>query len=164
MKHNTEQAFLSLLNSYKAIIYKISHAYAATGEDRKDLLQEIVLSLWKAYPFFRAESKVSTWVYRVALYTAITNYRRGKKQVKCAPLQQGLNDVLMDTLYTEQLGDLQLLYSAIEKLSPVDKAIILLLLEENSYAEISQVLGITPAATAMRIKRAKDKLANFLSP
>ena len=163
MRQDTEQAFLLMLNGYKAIIYKISHAYAVTREDRKDLFQEIVVSLWKAYPSFKSEAKISTWIYRVALYTAITNYRHRKKQAKYEHLQTDQFDILMDTVYTEQQEDLRLLYSAIEKLPPVDKAVILLLLGENSYAEISQVLGITPAAAAMRIKRAKDKLANFLT-
>ncbi len=163
MNPNIEKAFLVLLETYKAIIYKISHAYAITPEDRKDLFQEIVVSLWKAYPSFQEKSKLSTWIYRVALYTAITNYRRSKKQIRQQSLQPALYNLAPDDYNGVQQDETKLLYAAMERLSPVDKAIIILLLEEKSYTEISGVLGITVAAAGMRIKRAKDKLANILT-
>ncbi len=79
MKPDPEKDFLALLCQHKAIVYKVVHIYATSGESRKDLFQEIVVSLWKAYPSFRG--KVSTWFYRVALNTAITNHRRDKRSV-----------------------------------------------------------------------------------
>ena len=162
MKHNPEHAFLSLLESYKGIIYKISYAYAVTPEDRKDLFQEIVVSLWKAYPSFKENSKLSTWIYRVALYTAITNYRREKKQIQYEPFRPGFHEKSTADFFCDQQEEIKNLYRAIEKLSHIDKAIILLLLEENSYTEISHIIGIKPATVGMRIKRAKDKLSDLL--
>ena len=82
MNQEFEKAFLLLLETHKGIIYKISYSYAEGSEDRKDLFQEIVVCLWKAYPSFKENSKLSTWIYRVALYTAITNYRNKKKQIQ----------------------------------------------------------------------------------
>jgi RNA polymerase sigma-70 factor (ECF subfamily) len=161
MKQDTEQSFLHLLETYKAIVYKISNAYTATVEDRKDLFQDIVAGLWKSYPNFKGHAKLSTWVYRVALYTAITNYRRGKKQVKYEQFLPGVHDGFIGDLEDEPEQNIKRLYMAIKKLSAIDKAIILLLLEENSYADISQVLGLNSAATGMRIKRAKDRLADL---
>ena len=87
MNQDFEDDFLLLLDSDKGIIHKISHAYAATSEDRKDLFQEIILSLRKAYPSFKKNSKISTWIYRLGLYTAITNFRRQKRQLQYEQLK-----------------------------------------------------------------------------
>jgi len=163
MKSDFKESFLLLLESHKGIIYKISHAYASTYEDRKDLFQEIVLNLWKAYPSFKGNSKISTWIYRVGLYTAITNFRRQVKQIKYESLQREFYEKSINDFRDYEDADVKSLYLAIGKLSKVDKAIIILLLEENSYKEISNIMGIKPAAVGMRIKRAKDKLANLLT-
>src|SRR5690349_17126170 len=84
MKASLETDFLALLSAHQGILYKVARAYAPSLEGRKDLFQEIILSLWKAYPSFQGSAKVSTWFYRVALNTAITNYRREQRSV---PLQ-----------------------------------------------------------------------------
>ena len=162
MKQDFEDKFLLLLEAHKGIIYKISHTYAVGSENRKDLFQEIILSLWKAYPSFKENSKISTWIYRVGLYTAITNFRRQTRQIKYVQLQQDFYENSINDFGDYEDADIKSLYLAITKLSKVDKAIILLLLEENSYTEISSIIGIKPTAVGMRIKRAKDKLANLL--
>ena len=163
MKQNLEESFLLLLETHKGLLYKISYAYAADPEERRDLFQEIVLSLWKAYPSFKQNSKISTWIYRIGLYTAVTNFRRQKKQIKYEQYQSGFYENAVTDFPDYEDADIKSLYLAIGKLSSVDKAIILLLLEENSYTEISNIMGIKPAAVGMRIKRAKDKLANLLA-
>ena len=163
MRQDVEDNFLILLETHKGIIFKICHAYAGTFEDRRDLFQDIILSLWKAYPSFKENSKISTWIYRVGLYTAITNFRRQVKQIKYEQLQEGLYEKAIAGFRDYEDADIRALYLAIAKLSKIDKAIILLLLEENSYAEISHIMGIKPATVGMRIKRAKDKLAILLN-
>jgi RNA polymerase sigma factor (sigma-70 family) len=163
MTPDFEETFLSLLEAHKGLIYKISHAYAVTIEDRKDLFQEIVLSLWRAYPSFKQNSKISTWIYRVGLYTAITNFRRETKQIKYEQLQTAYYEKSIADFQDYEDADIKSLYLAIGKLSKVDKAIIILLLEENSYTEISNIMGIKSGAVGMRIRRAKDKLARLLT-
>lgn len=157
-----QETFMQLLDEYKAIIYKIAAVYAVTEESQKDLFQEITINLWTAYGTFRGESKVSTWLYRIALNTAITNYRRNKhyqKQVDLA--HQEVMDLpnYTEVDWSEEAG---LLQKAIQKLNALDKAVILLYLEEKSYQEISAVTGISQAAVGMRVKRIKEKLTLLL--
>ena len=162
MKPDPEKEFLALLNLHKAIVYKVVHVYAPPGESRRDLFQEIVVSLWKAFPAFRGEAKISTWFYRVALNTAITNYRREKRSVPLHTLYSAPIEPFTGSPESDD-EEVQLLYGAIGKLTTIDKAIMLLYLEERPYKEISQVLGISQASVGMRIMRAKEKLAALLT-
>ncbi len=122
----------------------------------------MTISLWKAYPSFRGEAKVSTWIYRIVLNTAITGYRQDKRHQRKVDLtnEEVLN--LPDYPTDDWSLEVHLLYSAIQKLSTIDKAIILLYLEEKSYQEISIIIGIGTAAVGMRIKRIKEKLSILL--
>lgn len=163
MKQRFERDFLSLLENHKGIIYKVTYAYAKTAIDRQDLFQEITVSLWKAYPSFKGNSKVSTWIYKVTLYTAITNYRRAKKQIKHDQFPPDYHEKVADSFKNDPEEEVKFLYEAIERLSSVDKAIVLLLLEENTYKEIGQIIGLKPAIIGMRIKRAKEKLTSLLT-
>lgn len=162
MKQGPEQSFLSLVEDHKGIIYKVTFAYAKEPHDRKDLFQEIMLSLWKAYPSFKGNSKFSTWIYKVSLYTAITNYRREINQVKYEELRDDIHQRISDGFKEDPDEEVKFLYQAISKLSSVDKAIILLLLEEKSYKEIAEIMGLKPTAVGMRINRAKEKLTSLL--
>lgn len=119
----------------------------------------MMLSLWRAYPSFKGNAKISTWIYRVSLNTAITNYRREKKKPKYEPIFNLPREVQSEKGNNERVEQINSLYQAIENLNKVDKAIILLYLEEKSYQEISQIMGITPANAGMKIKRIKEKLA-----
>lgn len=157
-----EREFLHLIEKYKAIVYKIANLYAQNAEDRKDLFQEIMLSLWKAYPTFKGNAKVSTWIYRVSLNTAITNYRKVQKRPVYEPIFN-LPEIKVEEVNHAQVEQLNVLYQAIETLNKIDKAIIFLYLEEKSYQEISQIMGITSANAGMRIKRIKKKLAKKLT-
>jgi len=132
MNQDFEEDFLLLLETHKGILHKISNAYAATSEDRKDLFQEIILSLWKAYPSFKKNSKISTWIYRVGLYTAITNFRRQKRQLQYEQLKPDFYKESTSSFLDNEKIDVKSLYLAIGRLSKVDKAIILLLLEEKA--------------------------------
>ena len=163
MKASLEKNFLVLLSAHQGIIYKVSRTYAPTLEARQDLFQEIVVSLWKAYPSFKGAAKVSTWFYQVALNTAITNYRREKRRIQYQALDTLSFEPSASSFQESDEEAVQLLYQAIGRLSTLDKAVILLYLEELPYKEISQVLGISPATVGMRLMRAKEKLTTLLT-
>ncbi|MEM6846152.1 MAG: RNA polymerase sigma factor [Bacteroidota bacterium] len=159
MRHPSEDIFLNIIEEYKAIVYKIANLYARTTEDQEDLFQEIIINLWKAYPSFKGHAKISTWIYQISLNTAITNYRREKKKVRYESISmRSLNEIGAPS-EEHEIDQLTILYQAVDDLHKIDKAIVLLYLEQKSYQEISQIMGMTVAATGMRIKRIKSKLA-----
>jgi RNA polymerase sigma factor (sigma-70 family) len=140
--------------------------YYPLSEDREDLFQEIVLQLWKSYPTFQGNSKVSTWIYRVALNTIFTRKRREK----ILPVRELLSDEFQEIpdpvdehqAYLEE--STKALYEAIQKLSETDKAVILLYLDEHSYEEISTILEMSKTNVSTRINRIKIKLEKLLKP
>jgi RNA polymerase sigma-70 factor (ECF subfamily) len=123
--------------------------------DKDDLFQEITLQAWKAYANFRGDSKFSTWLYRVALNTAITFYRKEKKNivfnVETVP---ELSENIIDHVEEKTKA----MYSAIGELSKIDKAIVMLYLEDYTYTQISEIIGITPNNIAVKMNRIKIKL------
>jgi RNA polymerase sigma factor (sigma-70 family) len=159
-----EKEFLQLITQNQGILYKVCSLYATDPDDKEDLFQEIVLQVWKSYPTFRKESKFTTWLYRIALNTAITSLRKqkkwlGKKSISKHELQ--IPEVLSDK---DVLQDqVNLLYKGINELSKVERAVIMLYLEECSYQEIAQIIGITESNVGVRINRIKKKLKNYLS-
>ncbi len=157
-----EKEFIELINSNRTLIFKVCNLYCDDGETRKDLFQEVVLQLWKSFPGFRNESAKSTWVYRVALNTAISNFRKESKK----PLKQTLDIAafeipdISDTITDQE--NMTLLNSAIKKLTEVERAIILLYLDEKSYEEISDVIGISISNVGVRLTRIKNKLTEII--
>jgi len=153
-----EKPFLDMINAHRGIIYKVCNLYCVGAEDKKDLFQEIVLQLWKSFSQFRNESLLSTWMYRVALNTAISNFRKEKrkperKSISVAEFQIPDMDELSKE--TENLG---LLKDAINQLTEIEKAVIMLYLDERSYEEISEIVGITKSNVGVRLNRIKSKL------
>ena len=154
--------FINLIENNKKLIYKVSHMYCDNTIDKRDLFQDIISNLWIAYPNFQNKSKVSTWVYRVSLNTAITWFRDYSKQSKriqytnLIPHLSNEEDNTIDELYDQ-------LYSAINSLGKIDKAIMLLLLDECSYEEIAEIIGISKTNVATKIGRIKMKLRSYLS-
>ena len=125
------------------------------GRDREDLFQEILLNAWKGIHNFKGDARFSTWLYRVALNTAITFYRKEQRQVETTPWPSTLS-LPDDTNDYKQ--ELDALYQAIAELSPVDKALVMLYLEDYSYAEIGDIMGITANNVAVKMNRIKTKL------
>jgi RNA polymerase sigma factor (sigma-70 family) len=151
--------FLKIFEENLGIIIKISRAYTSTFQDREDLMNDIALELWKSFKGFRGNSKISTWIYRVALNTSM-NYKR--KRIKDS-LFLSLNDMKKgetQTWLTEDndLSESEILYQCIEDLNAINKAIILLYLDGNSYEEISEITGITITNVGTRIGRIKEQL------
>jgi len=153
-----EQEFISLIKQYERVIYNVSTFYIPENSPLEDLYQEIVLNLWKAFPNFRNESQTSTWIYRIALNTCISDLRRNAKLRQNVPLSFSEHIVFEQETKS---AEIQELYSLIYKLNKTERSIILLWLEEKSYQEIADVTGFSAASVAMRLKRTKEKLKNM---
>lgn len=160
MKHErTDKRFLELIHRHQSILHKICFAYCNNRSDKEDLQQEIVLQLWKSYPSFQGNSLFSTWMYRVALNTAIN---RTSKPGLLADSPKAI-DLAYDPGDDYELSEeIRMLHKAISHLKKIDKAIILMWLEEHSYEEIAESIGITVKNVSVRIVRAKTRLAEII--
>jgi len=161
MKHNRiHQQFLELIHRHQSIIHKVCFIYAKNSSDREDLQQEIILQLWKSYPSFKGDAAFSTWMYRVALNTAINQTRRPGLVVDSTSTP----DVPYDPADSYHLSEeIQILYRAISRLRKIEKAVILLWLEERSYEEIAASIGITVKNVSVKLVRTKEKLAEIIT-
>ncbi|PWS29511.1 RNA polymerase subunit sigma-70 [Pedobacter yonginense] len=159
--NTTEQSFLTLINQHKAIIHKISRMYMHGDEERRDLFQEIVLQLWKAYPTFKGHSKFTTWMYRVALNTALVYFKKEIRKVDKSPLEDGI-DLIDESDGADKEERLAYLYKAVQELNAVEKALIFLFLEDQSHREIAENLGISEVNARVRLSRTKDKLQSII--
>jgi RNA polymerase sigma-70 factor (ECF subfamily) len=159
-----ESAFLAQVESHQAIIHKVCRLYRTTSADRSDLFQEILLQLWRAWPRFRGDSKVSTWMYRVALNTAISDLRKRTRQpeTEALPPPEFLPETEQPSL--EEREKSQFLQAAIRQLSPVEKAIVMLYLESHTYEEIAGMIGITPSHVGVKLNRIKAQLKTIIKP
>lgn len=154
MQHQVQ--FIELIKQHEGIIFKISSVYAKQKDDQKDLYQEIVYQLYKSYSHFKGQSKISTYMYRVALNTALTFSKKQKKRGYSVEIQ-GLN--LKQEIYDPLLEErLKLMYNQIKMLNDIEKGLILLFLEGKKYEEISQITGFTASNVGTRISRIKEKL------
>ena len=154
-----ESDFLNLIEDNQNIIHKVCRMYTDTQEDHADLFQEIMLQLWQSYQRFKGESKITTWMYRVALYTAITSL---KKRLK-APKPDSDFENLPITYEMEDQFRYEGLQMAIKELDENERAIIMLYLEEKPYKEISEILGITENHVGVKVNRIKKKLKTVLT-
>lgn len=158
-KKPDKKAFSEQIEKHQAIIHKITFVYAHNSFDRQDLFQEICLQLWKSYPRFRAESKFTTWMYRVAINTAISKIRQNKQK----PVFEALNEndqTAEDNNNKEE--QVKLLNAAIARLNNIDKAIILLWMEEKSYDEIATIMGTSKNNISVKLVRIKKKLEEWV--
>ena len=155
-----EQAFLQNIQQHQNIIYKVCNLYRDRREDQEDLFQEIVYQLWKAYPGFKGESKLSTWMYRIALNTAIAAYRKPKIEIA---YPEELPDHVHYGVDTNSSENEQLLFRALRTLTDAEKAVISLYLEDYSYQEIAAITGLTESNVGARLNRIKTKLKERLN-
>lgn len=140
------------------MLHKVCNLYCSSIHDRQDLFQEIVIQLWKSYPRFRGEAKFSTWLYRIALNTAISDLRRQKRRPLTTDpenLPAGLTDILYAKEQEEQLRQL---YAAIGQLTELEKALVMLYLEDRNYEEMEEILGINQNNLRVKMNRIKEKL------
>ena len=152
----TQDEFVRQVQSNQGILQKICRLYAQTQPDREDLFQEIVVQLWKALPKFRGESKFSTWMYRVALNTAISDFRKKKRGPHV--VNAAIASAEMPHEETSEEEQLNSLHAAISLLPEIDKAIVMLYLEDRSYEEMEEILGINTNNLRVKMNRIKEKL------
>lgn len=156
----SEQAFLQMIGENQGIIHKICRMYREGADDRDDLFQEITYQLWKAFPSFRAESKSSTWMYRIALNTAIASFRKKKPAMEYIPeLPDRPEEAKDENLEIRQ----EQLFAALQKLNDAEKAIIALYLEDLSYQQIAEVTGISENNVGVKLNRIKTKIQKLLN-
>jgi RNA polymerase sigma factor (sigma-70 family) len=155
VKGSLEIEFEALIKQYELLIYKVCRIYAYTQSDRDDLYQEIVLQLWNAYPSFQGRSKFSTWLYRVAINTAISGLRRQKDFIDSYE-PSALPMHAEEAPYEE--GQVKELYRAIGQLNEIDKALVMLYLEDKTYEEMEEIMGISSGTLRVKMNRVKEKL------
>ena len=156
---NDREAFLDRVRAHAGIIHKVGWAYGRDASDREDLEQEILLQLWRSRASFDGHAAFSTWMYRVALNTAITFRRRQRAWL---PLEREPTMPAPQPGQAEHADDLRVLYAAIARLSPVEKAVVLLWLDERSYEEIADTVGTTAKNVSVRLARIRAKLAGMV--
>jgi RNA polymerase sigma factor (sigma-70 family) len=157
-----ETAFIRIIQEHDGLIRKVARVYAKTAEDIRDLYQDIVYQLWKSFPSFKNESKISTWMYRVALNTSFNHLNREKANRDHIPLdelpidQSDTTDTLMDDRS-------EILFGLIKKLNDIEKGIILLYLEGKSYDEIAAITGFSASNVGTRMGRIRQKMISQIS-
>lgn len=154
-----KEEFLSLITEHQDLIRKVAAMYYKNRADQEDAFQEILVNLWKAYPTFRGESKITTWMYRVALNTVISGFRKASNRVQRNRSDVNISDELIkperDQVSNE---DIDVLYQSIERLTDIEKAVIMLYMEEKTYEDIAEIMGMTRTNVGVKINRIKKKL------
>jgi RNA polymerase sigma factor (sigma-70 family) len=153
-----EKRFEAQIGAHEALIRKICRMYAYGAADRQDLFQDIILQLWQAYPRFRGESKFSTWLYRVSINTAMTKARKRKVFVSYMDPETISTSHAADPASTDEMEKADLLDEAIRELNEVERAVLMLYLDDRSYEEMEEVLGASQTALRMKMSRIKQKL------
>ena len=164
MKKELEHKFVTELENNQNIVHKVCTLYTNNRDAHNDLFQEITIQLWKAYPKFRGESKFSTWMYRVALNTAITLYRKTKRQVRTQDYDDFIYKIKSDDYDETEEQQLKLMYDALKQLGDIDKALVFLYLEDKDYSEIADTLGISEVNARVKMNRIKKKLRTIVNP
>lgn len=161
MQSDEQQAlFKQLLAQHKGLLFKVIRSFASEQSDQDDLLQEISIQLWRALPAYRGEAKVTTWMYKIALFAAISWH---KKETRRNDVQLLDEIVIQEQVDTDdpQSASLEHMFQLIRQLNDIDRSITLLMLEGCSYDDVAQILGISTSNVGVKINRIKKKLANM---
>ena len=150
-----EQEFTELVRKQKKTIFKVCYFFSDNREEVEDMFQEVLIRLWKGFPKYRGECNPKTWVWRISLNTCINAERNAGRRIKTSALSLDI-DLQDDPM--EGARQAQMLYTRISRLDLFDRAVILLWLENMSYDEIAQIVGITPSAVTNRLFRIKEQL------
>lgn len=161
MNKKSEKKFLELIQVNQNIVHKICKIYANDSDGHNDLFQEIIIQLWKAYPAFRAESKFTTWMYSVSLNTAMSLFRKNKKYKNNVSISLHEYNLKYEESETDE-EKIKLMYKAIHLLNDVEKALIMMYLDEKDYSEISKILGISEGNARVKMNRTKNKLKDLI--
>jgi RNA polymerase sigma-70 factor (ECF subfamily) len=163
-RRETEKEFEELIRTYNALLWKVCRIYAYTEADQQDLFQEIIIQVWKAFPNFKGDAKISTWLYRIAINTAISGLRKKKDfitSIDPAELPANISDPNTGSAEEERT---QILYTAIGQLTQLEKAIVMLYMEDRTYDEMENILGIGQGNLRVKMNRIKEKLRKLSKP
>lgn len=156
--------FESIIEKNKGIIYKVANSYCKDSNDRKDLVQEIIIQLWRSFKQFDHSSKFSTWMYRVALNVAISFYRKdSKRKMFSSELTESLMSIIPENEPSEIEGQINQLQQFIAELKDMDRALMILYLEDRTQKEMGEIMGITETNVSTKIARIKEKLRTKFS-
>ncbi|WP_040299693.1 RNA polymerase sigma factor [Arcticibacter svalbardensis] len=155
-----KEQFSLLIANHQGLIFKVCNMYCNNKEDKEDLFQDIVLQLWRSFPSFKGDAKVSTWMYRIAINNAITRLRKETKREKFS----GLNDEAFEVMVEENAIDEKalMMYEAIKKLTEVERALSMLYLDNCSYKEIAEVMGLSETNVGFKLNKIKAKLRSLV--
>lgn len=160
---SSEKEFLEKINKHKGIIFKISKMYMDNRDDQNDLFQEIVYQVWKSFPAFEGKSEFSTWLYRIALNTAIIFLKSEKKRNFIQNDDVSIYKIKEDEYNYEDEQNLKMMYESIQKLNSIDKALIFYYLEDFSGKEMAEQMGISEGNARVKLNRAKEKLKELIN-
>jgi RNA polymerase sigma factor (sigma-70 family) len=163
MSAQTRQQFGALLERHRKIVFKVANTYARNPDDRADLAQEIAAQLWRAYPGYDPQRVFSTWMYRIALNAAISHVRSAQHQRLVVSLDEALHELTDDGVDQEADAQLRALHRCIAQFEPLNRALLLLYLEDRSYREIAEILGISETNVATKIGRLKQRIREQLT-
>jgi RNA polymerase sigma-70 factor (ECF subfamily) len=158
-----QQFFQEIIEQHKGILFKVARTYCPDEEDRQDLIQEMMIQIWQSVHKYNDQYKISTWLYRISLNVAISFYRKNSTRTKKFT---DLNEQMMETPVedkSENERQLNLLEQFISELKEIDKALMILYLEDKSHTEIAEILGISVSNVGTKIGRIKDKLKTRFS-
>jgi RNA polymerase sigma-70 factor (ECF subfamily) len=161
MMTDQQQEFVQQVYKAQGILFRICKVYAWDAENRNDLWQEMLLQLWRSYPSFRKDSAFTTWMYRVALNTALMYSRKKKKESRALPIDNVPASEVPREEHEDDEG-VRVLYECIQELAALDRAIVLLHLEERTNEEIAHILGLNPGNVSVRLTRLKGRLRRAL--
>jgi RNA polymerase sigma-70 factor, ECF subfamily len=154
-----DATFRAWLADHRGLLVRISRAWAATPADQEDLLQDILLAVWRSIPSFRGEAKPSTWIYRVALHTALARRRTARRRPQEVPLDPAAPEPAgSGSANVEDQVHLAAVFAAVRALPPIDRALVVMALEGASLKEVGEVLGISANAAGVKLHRARKRL------
>lgn len=153
--NHSEQEFTNLIREHRSTIYTVCYMFSKDSDEVADLFQEILINIWNGLDKFRGESSIRTWIWRISFNTCVSHQRKQARRVKGYPLNMSID--LFDES-TEDIKQIRMLQRRIRKLGPFDRAIVLLWLEDLSYAEIGEIVGISEKNVSVRLVRIKEQL------
>lgn len=157
------QRFQQIIEQHKGILFKVARTYCQNEDDREDLMQEMMIQVWKSLPKYDDKFAITTWLYRIALNVAISFYRKNVSRKNTNIPLSDLHSNIQEMATNEKEQQLMLLEQLINELNNLDKALMLLYLDNKSYTEIGEILGLSVTNVATKVGRIKDKLKKRFS-